>query len=124
MSDNKRRKSLYQKARKSITRQSIFKLNEKFSKNKELVNESTRIMCDNLQKTMRRGYDLDLLVRNADNLNKISQEFNQNAIVVKKKHKYKYLKWTILLTIAILVLLALVLSGVSLGLYLKYKKAS
>ncbi len=81
-------------------------------------------MCENLQKTMRRGYDLDLLVRNADNLHKISQEFNQNAIVVKKKHKYKSLKWTILLSIAVLLLTALVLSGISLGLYLRYKKAS
>jgi hypothetical protein len=123
MSD-KRKRSLYQKARKSITRQSILKLNEKFNKNKELVNESTRIMYENLHKTMRRGYDLDLLVSNADRLNKISQEFNQNAITVKKKNKYKYLKWTILLIIALLVLVGLVLSGISIGLYFKYKKAS
>jgi hypothetical protein len=109
----------YQKARKSITRQSIFRINEKITRNKELVNESTRIMKENLQKSMRRGLDLNDLLSKTDTLEQASNEFAKSAVVVKKKHFYKNIKWAILLAIAVFLLLAIVIVGIGLGFYFK-----
>ena len=51
----------YQKARNSITRLSVTKI----ERNKEIANESTRIMRDNMEKMMKRVIDLDILLSNA-----------------------------------------------------------
>uniref|UniRef100_A0AC34QKE0 V-SNARE coiled-coil homology domain-containing protein n=1 Tax=Panagrolaimus sp. JU765 TaxID=591449 RepID=A0AC34QKE0_9BILA len=75
---------------------------------RQQVNEVKNIMSDNVVRIMERGERLDDLDTRTEALHASSQNFQTTARQVHRKMWFKNLKWTIIMGVVILLVIALI----------------
>jgi hypothetical protein len=82
------------------------------------VQQLQDVMRENIQKAVKRGEQLERLEERTDYLDASANEFKTTSNKTKQKFYLKNLKWTILLAVVIILILAMIILSV----YLSFRK--
>lgn len=96
------------------------KSRDKTSQVQEQVDEVTRVMENNVNKTLERGEQLEDLEAKTARLDVEAQQFNKNAAQVEKNLKWKQMRRAIIICVVVIVVLA-VAGGIA-AIMMKKKK--
>jgi flagellar biosynthesis/type III secretory pathway M-ring protein FliF/YscJ len=81
------------------------------------VQQLQDVMRDNIQKAVKRGEQLERLEERTDYLDASANQFKTTSNKTKQKFFLKNLKWTILLAVVIILIIAMII----LSIYLSFR---
>ena len=101
-----------------VTYSNMNTIDRQIFQNQAQVNDLTNIMHENINKVMERDINLTILDERTDNLNNQASDFRNTARDTKKFYICKNRKWTIILIVTVLIILAVIglIIGLAVGL--------
>ena len=106
----------------SNTGQTVSYVDEQINRNQVQVNDLTNVMQQNLAKVMDRDMNLANLESSANELNNRANQFQTTSNKTKKRFIWKNRKWTIILVVTVIAILAIIALAIGLAVGLSQKK--